>query len=256
MRPFEDLRSGLTPAVEQLRESWDETYPEPLRGRELAVEAATAAVFLAVAASLAVFVQSGPAFDAPLAVALVATYAVLAMVRFPIGYGFTIPTQIVLVPMLFLASARLGPAARGRRDGARQPAGVHPPRAPSKSRPRHGGQRMALGRSGCRLRRRRGRRAGARRVAGAAGRARCPDPRGQRSRDAPRVGRLRHLAEAPAVAVRLGHARGRAAVAGRPPGRDGRRRATHTRCCSCSHSPLCCSSSRSSAARACARRSS
>jgi putative nucleotidyltransferase with HDIG domain len=102
MRPFEDLRSGLTPAVEQLRESWDETYPEPLRGRELAVEAGTAAAFLAVAASLAVFLHSGPAFDAPLALALVATYAVLAMVRFPIGYGFTIPTQIVLVPMLFL----------------------------------------------------------------------------------------------------------------------------------------------------------
>jgi hypothetical protein len=102
MRPFEDLRSGLTPAVEQLRESWDETYPKPLRGRELAVEAATAAAFLAVAVSLAVFVQSGPAFDAQLALALVGTYAVLAMVRFPIGYGYTIPTQIVLVPMLFL----------------------------------------------------------------------------------------------------------------------------------------------------------
>ena len=42
MRPFEDLRSGLSPAVEQLRESWDQAYPEPLRGRELAVEAATA----------------------------------------------------------------------------------------------------------------------------------------------------------------------------------------------------------------------
>ena len=38
----------------------------------------------------------------PLAVVLVATYALLARVRFPIGYGFTIPTQVVLVPMLFL----------------------------------------------------------------------------------------------------------------------------------------------------------
>ena len=99
---FENLRSGLSPAVEQLGESWDEAYPEPLRGRELAVEAGTAATFLAVAVSMAVLVPSGRAFDAPLALTLVATYALLARVRFPIGYGFTIPTQVVLVPMLFL----------------------------------------------------------------------------------------------------------------------------------------------------------
>jgi HD-GYP domain-containing protein (c-di-GMP phosphodiesterase class II) len=102
MRIFDDLRSGLAPAVEELRESWDRSYPEPLRGRELLVEALTAAAFLAVAAGMALFVPDERALDLPLAVALVATYAVLARVRFPIGYGFTIPTQVVLVPMLFL----------------------------------------------------------------------------------------------------------------------------------------------------------
>ena len=78
MRIFEDLRSGLTPAVEQLRESWDSAYPEPLRGRELAVEATTAAAFLAVAGAMAVLVHAERAFDAPLALTLVATYAALA----------------------------------------------------------------------------------------------------------------------------------------------------------------------------------
>jgi putative nucleotidyltransferase with HDIG domain len=102
MRPFEDLRSGLTPAVEQLRESWDQSYPKPLRARELTVEAVTAAAFLVVAVAMAVLVPAGRAFDAPLALTLVVTYAVLAQVRFPIGYGYTIPTQVVLVPMLFL----------------------------------------------------------------------------------------------------------------------------------------------------------
>src|SRR5919108_1436401 len=102
MRIFDDLRSGLAPDVEELRESWDRSYPEPLRGRELAVEAATAAAFLAVATGMAVLVPAERGLDLPLAVALVATYAVLARVRFPIGYGFTIPTQVVLVPMLFL----------------------------------------------------------------------------------------------------------------------------------------------------------
>ena len=99
---LEDFRSGLTPAVEELRESWDRAEPDPLRGRELVVEAATAAAFLAVAVTMAVTVSSELAFDASLALTLVATYALLAQVRFPIGYGFTIPTQVVLVPMLFL----------------------------------------------------------------------------------------------------------------------------------------------------------
>jgi len=102
MRIIDDLRSGLTPAVEELHQSWDKGRPEPLRGRELAAEAVTAAAFLAVATLMAVLVPAERAFDAPLAATLVATYAVMARVRFPIGYGFTIPTQLVLVPMLFL----------------------------------------------------------------------------------------------------------------------------------------------------------
>jgi HD-GYP domain-containing protein (c-di-GMP phosphodiesterase class II) len=102
MRIFEDLRSGLTPAVEELQQSWDERRAEPLRGRELLAEAVTAASFVAVAAALAVLVPSDRAFDLPLAATLVAVYALMARVHFPIGYGFTIPTQLVLVPMLFL----------------------------------------------------------------------------------------------------------------------------------------------------------
>jgi HD-GYP domain-containing protein (c-di-GMP phosphodiesterase class II) len=102
MRIFDDLRSGLTPAVEELHQSWDECRPERLRGRELAAEGATAAAFLAVATALAVLMPEERAFDAPLAATLVVTYALMARVRFPIGYGFTIPTQLVLVPMLFL----------------------------------------------------------------------------------------------------------------------------------------------------------
>jgi HD-GYP domain-containing protein (c-di-GMP phosphodiesterase class II) len=102
MRIFDDLRSGLTPAVEELHRGWDETYSEPLGARERAVEALSAAAFLAVAVAMAALVPSERAFDVPLAVALVVTYALLARVRFPIGYGFTIPTQLVLVPMLFL----------------------------------------------------------------------------------------------------------------------------------------------------------
>ena len=102
MRIFNDLRSGLTPAVEDLHQTWDEGRHEPLRGRELAAEAMTAAAFVIVATALAVFLPDQREFDAPLAAVLLVTYALLARVKFPIGYGFTAPTQLVLVPILFL----------------------------------------------------------------------------------------------------------------------------------------------------------
>jgi putative nucleotidyltransferase with HDIG domain len=102
MRIFDDLRSGLTPAVEELHEGFDRNSCEPLRGRELAVEAVSAAAFLAVAVAMAVLIPSEHSFDPVLAIVLVATYALMAQIRFPIGYGFTVPTQLVFVPMLFL----------------------------------------------------------------------------------------------------------------------------------------------------------
>jgi putative nucleotidyltransferase with HDIG domain len=102
MRIFNDLRSGLTPAVEELHQTWDEGRHEPLRGRELAAEAVTAAAFVIVATALAVLLPDQRALDVPLAATLVITYALLARVKFPIGYGFTAPTQLVLVPILFL----------------------------------------------------------------------------------------------------------------------------------------------------------
>jgi HD-GYP domain-containing protein (c-di-GMP phosphodiesterase class II) len=102
MRIFNDLRSGLTPAVEELHQTWDEGRHEPLRGRELAAEAVTAAAFVIVATAIAVLLPGQRDLDAPLAAALLITYALLARVKFPIGYGFTAPTQLVVVPMLFV----------------------------------------------------------------------------------------------------------------------------------------------------------
>lgn len=102
MRIFDDLRSGLTPAVEELHAGYDGSYARALAGRELRSELISVAAFVAVASTLAAASPLDRDFDAPLAVVLLATYALMARVRFPIGYGFTIPTQLVLVPMLFL----------------------------------------------------------------------------------------------------------------------------------------------------------
>ncbi len=102
MRIFEDLRAGLTPAVERLVEAYDDVNHEPLTRRELVVEGLTAAAFLVTACLLAALLPAGHQLDPALAVALTVAYAVASRVRFAVGYGFTVPTQLVFVPMLFL----------------------------------------------------------------------------------------------------------------------------------------------------------
>jgi HD-GYP domain-containing protein (c-di-GMP phosphodiesterase class II) len=102
MAIFDDLRAGPNPAVEELLEGFDAAAPTPLPTRELIVEGVAAGAFLAVAGAMAALIPTGRPLDVPLAVGLVAAYAVASRIRFAIGYGFTVPTQLVFVPMLFL----------------------------------------------------------------------------------------------------------------------------------------------------------
>jgi HD-GYP domain-containing protein (c-di-GMP phosphodiesterase class II) len=79
--------------------------------RELLAEATVGGGFVAAAAALA---ATGPApADLPwgaIAV-LVACYATLARVRFVVGAGFTVPTQLLFVPMLLLLAPQIVPLA-------------------------------------------------------------------------------------------------------------------------------------------------
>ena len=61
-----------------------------------------AIVFVAVAAALPPLLGSERALDTPVALGLVLCFAAAARVRLYIGAGYTVPTQLVLVPMLFL----------------------------------------------------------------------------------------------------------------------------------------------------------
>lgn len=102
MKIFGDLQAGLSPAVEELLEEFDSSSPVRLARRELLVECVVGGSFLAVAVTMALLLPSDRAFDLPLALLLVAGYALASRIRFAIGYGFTVPTQVVFVPMLFL----------------------------------------------------------------------------------------------------------------------------------------------------------
>ncbi|HWT24893.1 MAG TPA: hypothetical protein VN213_15430, partial [Solirubrobacteraceae bacterium] len=103
---------------------------------ERRVDAAVAVLLLATAAALAALAPAGRAFEADTAAVLVVGFAVALRIRLYVGAGYTSPTQLVLVPMLFwlpaasvpllvaaaLAGAALVDVARGR---------AHPERAVS-----------------------------------------------------------------------------------------------------------------------------
>ena len=72
------------------------------QGRERLVETVAAAGFLLAAVAMALFMDSPRSLQvAPLAWLMVA-YVVACQARFDIADGYTVPTELVLVPMLFL----------------------------------------------------------------------------------------------------------------------------------------------------------
>ena len=56
------------------------------------------------------------------ALGLIAAFAVAQQVQFEVGIGYTVPSQLVLMPMLHPGAAGAGPAARRRRPADRAPA--------------------------------------------------------------------------------------------------------------------------------------
>ena len=97
------------PEVEALVEEFDQRAPEPLTRRERLVETAVAVGFVAVALPLALLVPWQAPFHPVEALGLVAAYAVVSRVKFTIGYGYTVPTQLIFVPMLLLLPAPVVP---------------------------------------------------------------------------------------------------------------------------------------------------
>jgi len=93
-----------------LEDSWEARARRASR-RELAVEAGAGTLFLAAAATL--LAVSETAGDVRLEVAglLVALYALVARIEFPVGTGHVVPTQLVLIPMLVVLPPAAVPVA-------------------------------------------------------------------------------------------------------------------------------------------------
>jgi HD-GYP domain-containing protein (c-di-GMP phosphodiesterase class II) len=91
-----------TPELERLFAQGRERAALPAYGRERAVEIATALAFLATAVAMTLLISSPRALDPSTLAVLVAAYTIACQAQFDVADGYTVPTQLVLVPMLFL----------------------------------------------------------------------------------------------------------------------------------------------------------
>ena len=105
------LAVALSPDGQQRIEEATVRRSRRLARREIVAEGLVGGGFVVAASALA---ATGPSrADLPwgaLAL-LVVCFAILARVRFDVGAGFTVPTQLLFVPMLFLLPAQIVPAA-------------------------------------------------------------------------------------------------------------------------------------------------
>jgi HD-GYP domain-containing protein (c-di-GMP phosphodiesterase class II) len=102
--------AALHPAVEQLVEAGRPRRGRPFARRERTAQFAVAAAFLLVAVPMAAVLPSDRSWSVGQAVALVLAYAVTSRIEFnELGAGYTVPTELVLVPMLLLLPAEVVP---------------------------------------------------------------------------------------------------------------------------------------------------
>jgi hypothetical protein len=99
----------LSPAIQRLLEQAEVAPPRPLAGRQRLIEWFVAIAFVAVAVGMTLLLDADRALSASVAAALVCAYALASRIRFSDGAGYTVPTQLVFLPMLFLLPTPMVP---------------------------------------------------------------------------------------------------------------------------------------------------
>jgi diguanylate cyclase (GGDEF)-like protein len=113
---YEDVPESATERL--LEHSW-ERRARAASQRELLVDAVAAALFVAVAAALLAATGGLHPHAGKVGLLtgtgalLIAVYALVARIEFPVGAGYVVPTQLVLVPMLLVLAPGAVPAAVG-----------------------------------------------------------------------------------------------------------------------------------------------
>ena len=94
--------TGLDPGVQRLLAESRSRQVSEFTPRELRTETIVAVSFVAAATAAALLLPSSRDFDPWVALAAVVALALSARVEFHTGAGWTVPTQLVFVPMLFV----------------------------------------------------------------------------------------------------------------------------------------------------------
>jgi HD-GYP domain-containing protein (c-di-GMP phosphodiesterase class II) len=97
------------PYVEELLGNVPGRAAAPLPARELRAEGALGALLLAAVAAMAIVAPSQRGLAPLVAVGLIAAFVVAQQVQFEVGIGYTVPSQLVVMPMLILAPPALVP---------------------------------------------------------------------------------------------------------------------------------------------------
>jgi putative nucleotidyltransferase with HDIG domain len=92
----------LSPDEAELIERYEQAAPQPLVSRERAVELWLAAVVIAGAGAIAASFHAVRPFELGEVVAFLVAYLIAKRIKFAVGAGYAIPTQVIFVPMLFL----------------------------------------------------------------------------------------------------------------------------------------------------------
>jgi putative nucleotidyltransferase with HDIG domain len=106
-----DNDTELSPAVQEVLESFAANLPQPPSRRELRFEAANTIAFLAAAAAMAVFLPAERSVSWHVALTLVVALAITTRVKFEVGNGYGVGTQLAFIPMLLLLPAGWVPLA-------------------------------------------------------------------------------------------------------------------------------------------------
>ena len=107
LEPYADESQSATERL--LETSW-EGRERRASERELIVEASAAALFV-IAATVLVLAGGVAGLRPQVAALLIVVYAVVGRIEFPVGAGYVVPTQLILVPMLLMLPPSVVPAA-------------------------------------------------------------------------------------------------------------------------------------------------
>jgi HD-GYP domain-containing protein (c-di-GMP phosphodiesterase class II) len=104
-----DKQADLSPAVQELLEDFAGAGTQSFGRREKVVGAGSSMLFAVAAVATLILLPGGRSFDPVMAGVLAIAFALVKQVKFEVGVGYGLPTQLVFVPIVLLVPANAVP---------------------------------------------------------------------------------------------------------------------------------------------------